>query len=84
MNTQRDRSFDSHATPTHAAFPFHLNWDADQLAAAVPLRLHQLFAIGHVGATEHETSANQAPQVRRPRPSSYLPGSALPVLFRVR
>ena len=28
-------------TPARAAFPFDLRWDAQELADAVPLRLHQ-------------------------------------------
>ncbi|MCF7222316.1 hypothetical protein [Marilutibacter chinensis] len=83
MNIQLDRNFDSLAANADAAFPFRLHWSADQLAAAVPLRLHQLFEIDDAGDVLRR-SANQAPQAHRPRATSYLPDSRMPELFRVR
>jgi hypothetical protein len=69
-------------TPT--AFPFHLHWNAQDIADAVPLRLHQLYDIDHVGETALQASANQVGPQRRPRSTSYLPGSHLPALIRIR
>lgn len=84
MNTQRDRNFDAHAAPAGAAFPFQLHWNADQLTAAVPLRLHQLFDIDDAVGSRQPPSANQAGPSRRQRADSYLPGNPMPSLFRVR
>lgn len=84
MNTQRDRNFDVHAAPAGAAFPFQLHWNADQLTAAVPLRLHRLFDVDVIGEARRQPSANQPCPPCRQRRASYLPGNPMPSLFRVR
>ncbi|GAB3341205.1 hypothetical protein [Marilutibacter aestuarii] len=82
MNTRpdprRDGPFDA-----NPAFPFHLHWDADQLAAAVPARLQAFAGIEHL----HElmrAPANSAAPRRRRHATSYLPPEPAAPLFRVR
>ena len=84
MTVQSIRNPDTAATPAGAAFPFHLHWNADQLAAAMPLRLYQLLDIGAIDDAGQQPSANQASHARRSRPASYLPGNDMPERFRVR
>lgn len=64
------------------AFPFHLHWNPQQIADAVPPRLFDidLFAAGH----EADASANAgSPSRGRRRAAGYLPKPGLPVQFRV-
>lgn len=65
---------------TFACFPHNLRWTAQQLADAVPLRLHELYAIT-VDGPGHP-AANGAGVPRRPRPP-YVGRSPLPPRFRV-
>ena len=60
-------------------FPSQLNWTSQELADAVPLRLHELFAFA---AVREERAAN-GPAPCRPRHRDYLPASPADV-FRVR
>lgn len=62
-------------------FPRHLHWTAQQLADAVPLRLHQLLAfnVGDVDATAAANTLHRAPRAA----SGYLPKVPLPA-FRIR
>lgn len=68
-------------TPT-LDFRFPAGWTADDLAAPVPLRLHQLVAFDAAAVATAGASANRA----SPRPhcrSGYLPPAARLPLFRV-
>ena len=59
-------------------FPEHLHWTAQQLAEAVPLRLHELFAFD---ATTQAGAANRA----QPRPRrDYAPRPPMSERFSVR
>lgn len=62
-------------------FPSQLHWTSEQLADAVPLRLHELFAFdaGHAGE-----SANASVPTRQMEPRRYLPASPAPDVFRIR
>ena len=60
-------------------FPSQLHWTSQELADAVPLRLHQLFAFE---AARGHHAANGIPP-RQPRQRDYLPTSPADV-FRVR
>ena len=62
-------------------FPSQLHWTSEQLADAVPMRLHQLFAFdaGHAG-----DSANACVPTRQVKPRRYLPVSPAPDVFRIR
>ena len=62
-------------------FPSQLHWTSEQIADAVPLRLHQLFAFdaGHAG-----DSANASVPTRQMKPRRYLPAPLAPDVFRIR
>jgi hypothetical protein len=62
-------------------FPSQLHWNADELTAAVPLRLHELFAYD-AGREASFTTDTKLPAM--PGHHDYLPASPLPPLFRVR
>ncbi|MEZ0471008.1 hypothetical protein [Luteimonas salinilitoris] len=64
------------------AFPFHLNWNPQQIADAVPLRLFEvdLFAVDRGRATS--ANAESPPRGKR-RTAGYLPTPGLPTQFRV-
>jgi len=61
-------------------FPSQLHWTSQQLADAVPLPLHQLFAFH---AVDRADAANTAPAAS-PAPRRYLPATPAPDVFRVR
>lgn len=64
--------------------PFHaLQWTSEQLADAVPLRLHQVFSIDALRDALQAPCANHASPPAR-RLHSYLGANATPALFRVR
>ncbi len=64
-----------------AHFPSRLHWTAQQLADAVPLRLHELFAFD---AARHDASpAANAPRRTAPHGKRYLRAAALPPRFRI-
>jgi hypothetical protein len=75
-----DLENDMNATVT---FPSQLNWTSEQLADAVPLRLHQLFAFDaqRDGAID---SANAQLPPRQSQSRNYLPATPAPDVFRVR
>jgi hypothetical protein len=60
-------------------FPPHLHWSAQELAEAVPLRLHELFAFD-AGRDEDASNANHA----LPQRAGYLPPLPASPFFRVR
>lgn len=66
--------------PYYPAHDFPMNWSADDLAAAVPLRLSDRLALGLVRFDTTTPAANAAPSRRR---NSYLPATTSPLL-RVR
>ena len=61
-------------------FPSQLHWSSHELAEAVPLRLHELFAFG----VEHDLRAANSATPRPARPRNYLPATPAPDVFRVR
>jgi hypothetical protein len=65
-------------------FPPQLHWTAQELAEAVPLRLHQLFAFDAVrdGAPADIDNTGSTWHQRQSR--NYLPASPSPAFFRVR
>ncbi len=68
-------------TPT-LEFRFPAGWTADDLADAVPMRLHRLVAFDAADVPAAGTSANRA----APRPrcrAGYLPAAGTLPLFRV-
>ena len=73
------------STPRNNAttyFPSRLHWSSEQLADAVPLRLHQLFAFD-ASITGVDESANALPMRRAPaRP--FVPATPAPAVFRIR
>jgi hypothetical protein len=62
-------------------FPSQLHWNADELTAAVPLRLHELFAHD---AGRQAPFAIDAIAPKLPGHRDFVPASPLPMLFRVR
>lgn len=68
----------------HVAFPAQPHWSADQLADAVPPRLHELFAFDATTRGDtHDASAN-ASRLDRPRGTrSYLRADTVRAPFRV-
>jgi len=66
-----------------APFPSRLHWTAQQLADAVPLRLHELFAFdaAHHGAGP---AAANGERRRRRAAAGYAARSVLPLHFGVR
>ena len=63
-------------------FPAHLHWNAQQLADAVPLRLHQLF-VAEIAGDATQRAANRTADVPR-RGSGYVVPARLPAHFRIR
>ncbi|WP_166211643.1 hypothetical protein [Cognatiluteimonas telluris] len=62
-------------------FPSQLHWSSEQLADAVPRRLHPLFAFD-ASSSGIEDSANASP-VRRPPAPAFLPATPAPDVFRI-
>jgi hypothetical protein len=67
------------------AFPFHLHWTSDDLADAVPLRLHEMLDFdasrdGPVAASANSLGRTQQRDWRRP---GYRLVSNLPAFFRI-
>ena len=63
-------------------FPSQLNWTAQELAEAVPLRLHELFAFD---AGRHVDASNTNHALHRlPQREGYLPPLPAPPFFRIR
>ena len=60
-------------------FPSQLNWTAQELAEAVPLRLHELFAFD-AGRDADASNASH----RLPQREGYLPPSPASPFFRIR
>jgi hypothetical protein len=65
--------------PYYPSHDFPRNWSADELAAAVPMRLSDRISLGLVrfGAMPHPANAAR-------RAKSYLPVAAMSPLLRVR
>ena len=61
-------------------FPSHLHWNAQQLAEAVPLRLHEMFAYDAGAQAAVAGNAQPASPPRR----AYAPRSPMPERFSVR
>ena len=70
----------SQDNPYYPAHDFPRNWSADDLAAAVPLRLSDRISLGLVRFKPLPQPANDAPR----RSKSYLPVAAMSPLLRVR
>ncbi len=64
-----------------AHFPAHLHWTAQQLADAVPLRLHELYAFD---ATRDACGAANGGRRRRPMANGYAARASLPARFGIR
>ncbi len=62
-------------------FPSQLHWTSHELAEAVPLRLHELFAFD---AGRDAQVASNAGNQRMPKRRDYLTASQLSPVFRVR
>ena len=60
-------------------FPSQLHWTAQELAEAVPLRLHELFAFD----AGREADASNASH-RLPQRKGYVPASPASPFFRIR
>jgi hypothetical protein len=71
----------NHDNSATVFFPEQLHWTSEQLADAVPLRLHQVFAFDASGVLGH-AEASAAP--RQPRTGNYLPVMPAAHVFRVR
>jgi hypothetical protein len=69
----------SQDNPYYPAHDFPRNWSADELAAAVPLRLSERVSLGLVRFDPMPQPANEAPRRR-----SYLPSAMPPPFVRVR
>ncbi len=71
---------------SNVPFPFHLHWDADQIAAAVPTRLRLIDGLAGIGSLAElaQPAANRPAPFRRHRATGYVPESHLPVRFRIR
>lgn len=69
--------------PYYPAHDFPRNWSADDLAAAVPLRLSDRVSLGLVQFGPMPQPANAGDEATRRR-KSYLPAAALPPFLRVR
>jgi hypothetical protein len=59
-------------------FPAHLHWTSQQLAEAVPLRLHEMFAFD--AGLQADAAGEAQPQPRR----DYAPRPPMPERFSVR
>ncbi|HET7125696.1 MAG TPA: hypothetical protein VFI26_01165 [Lysobacter sp.] len=68
--------------PYYPAHDFPRNWSADELAAAVPLRLSERVSLGLVRFDQALQAANADGTTRRPK--SYLPVAAMSAFIRVR
>ena len=66
---------------TFPHFPSHLHWTAQQLADAVPLRLHELYAFD---AARDAGGAANSERRRRPVASAYAARASLPARFDIR
>ncbi len=62
-------------------FPSQLHWTSEQLADAMPLRLHQMFGFDASAACD---SANASVSTRQRKPRRYLPVTTATDVFRVR
>ena len=71
----------NHNNSASVYFPSQLHWTSEQLADAVPLRLHELLAFN---AAQAGASANASMPTRQLTPRRYLPASPAPDVFRVR
>jgi hypothetical protein len=63
-------------------FPSQLNWTAQELAEAVPLRLHELFAFD-AGRDGQASNMVHEPH-RLPHREGYLPATPASPFFRIR
>lgn len=63
-------------------FPARLHWNAQQLADAVPLRLHELYAFDASRDGQRRAAANN--ERPRTRALGYVAGSTLPGRFGIR
>jgi hypothetical protein len=70
--------------PYYPAHDFPRNWSADELAAAVPLRLSERVSLGLVRFDELPSPANAPIADATRRPKSYLPVAAMSPFIRVR
>ena len=61
-------------------FPSQLHWTAQELAEAVPLRLHELFAFD----AQHDVRAANSMPSHTARRRNYLPATPALDVFRVR
>jgi hypothetical protein len=68
--------------PYYPAHDFPRNWSADELAAAVPMRLSDRVSLGLACFGGMPQPANAAAPAARRR--SYLPAASLPPRLRVR
>lgn len=66
----------------NGVFPFDLQWSAQDLADAVPLRLHELAGFD-AGAIEAANAADAKPRASWPR-RAYAADRQLPSFIRVR
>ena len=62
-------------------FPARLHWTAQQLADAVPLRLHELYAFE---AARDGRGAANGERRRRPAANAYAAPASLPARFDIR
>lgn len=67
---------------TTSTFPYRLNWTAQDLADAVPLRLFELFGFDAT-VQDIDPSANHLSQPRRDWRRGYLHQGELPARVRV-
>ena len=65
-------------------FPSQPHWTAQELAEAVPLRLHELFAFDAGRNGVFADSANGHLHLGHGRARNYLPATPAPDVFRVR
>ena len=63
-------------------FPTPLHWTSQQLADAVPLQLHELYAFDATRERAHRVAANV--ERRRARTTGYVSRAPLPVRFDIR
>ena len=64
------------------SFPAQLHWSADELAAAVPLRLHERFALDAVPNEAMALNTDDKPR-NGWRHGDYLRDAGLPPFFRM-
>jgi hypothetical protein len=65
-------------------FPSQPHWTAQELAEAVPLRLHELFAFDAIRNGAIADSANDRLHFGHGQPRNYLPATPALDVFRVR